>query len=54
MLLSSFQESCFLLMIFEKLLLKGLLLHLLFLLSTWDGFDLDPETLKDLTDLLFL
>ena len=41
-------------MIFEKLLLKGLLLHLLFLLSTWDIFDLDLETLKDLTDLLFL
>ena len=41
-------------MIFEKLLLRGLLLHLLFLLSTWDGFDLDPETLKDLIDLLLL
>ena len=41
-------------MIFEKLSLRGLLLHLLFLLSTWDGFGLDPETLKDLTDLLLL
>ena len=41
-------------MIFEKLLLRVLLLHLLFLLSILDGFDLDPETLKDLTDLLFL
>ena len=46
----SFGHIC----IVEKLLLKGLLLHLLLLLPTWDGFDLDPETLKDLTGLLFL
>ena len=49
MLLSSFQESCFLLMIFEKTIVKGVVITSFINL----GFDLDPETLKDLTYLWF-